>query len=486
MHPFGFCLVLSLLLLPLGCRPLLPAERPQAMDLVPATFQLYPAAPAAVADRPWWQDFASPELDQLIDQALCHNPDLQQLWARLRQSRALARSAAAAHWPELTADASAGHSRGRSGAVAGSESVQRWESFTLALLSSYELDLWGRVSAQSRAGELGAQAAAEDVYAGQLTLTAQVCLAWLDVQAAAARLPLAHQQVTLGRQRLELLVQRFGRGQASGIDIADQQQRLAADEAELARLGEALQQARLELALLVGTAAPLPLPAVPADLPDLPALPSPGLPADLLARRPDVRAAGLRLRAADWQVSAAQAQRLPAVRLTAGLSANSTALAELLDGWLANLAASVSGPLLDGGRRRAEVERSRAQVAEQLAAYRQTVLRAVQEVELALTQEQQRGRIVAALQAQLTQQQRLCLQQRERYLAGTAGYLELLAAEQARLALAQQLLQARREVLAARVALQRALAGQPLRPPSAGSQAEGLAQPLQNHVMTGQ
>ena len=132
-------------------------------------------------------------------------------------------------------------------------------------------------------------------------------------------------------------------------------------------------------------------------LPELIPLPATGLPADLLAARPDVRAAGLRLKEADWQVSAARADRLPAVTLSAAAEFSSDALNLLFSNWVATLAASLAGPLFDGGYRSAEVDRTRAVAEEYLTAYARTVAEAIREVEDSLVTETRQNEYIALL-----------------------------------------------------------------------------------------
>ena len=117
------------------------------------------------------------------------------------------------------------------------------------------------------------------------------------------------------------------------------------------------------------------------NLPTLGPLPAVGIPADVLANRPDVRRAGLRLQAADWSVSAARADRLPAIRLTASADYTNIQSSNLFNDWYANLIGSITGPIFEGGRRKAEVKRTRSVAEERLADYRETVINAMKEVE---------------------------------------------------------------------------------------------------------
>lgn len=448
----GFLLIVTIMLSLTACSPFAPASREPAALSLPAGYSLYSAQPPE--SGAWWQEFASPAFDGVVERVLADNLTLQESWARLQQARATARSVAAARWPDLSYEGQASHQRSQNDG----ETIVTQEQFAATLLSSYELDLWGRVNAAVRAQQQTMLAQREDWLTQRMSLAAQAAETWVEMTAQKQLLPLSEQQLVQARQRLALYELRFAHGQATAEDLSEQRQRVA--EYETARLSLEEQHDQLAYALSVLTGRPPSrMDEESAPLPVLAALPAPGVPADLLAQRPDVRAAGLRLQAADWYVAAAQADRLPTVRLSASVSSDSERLRDLFDNWLANLAASVTGPLFDAGARAAEVERTRAVVAERLASYRQAVLTAMQEVETALMQEQKRQDRWQAVTRQLQQQQQLCEQLRQRYLAGEKDYLNLLVAQQTRLTLCQQQIEARRDLLLARIALHRALGG---------------------------
>jgi outer membrane protein, multidrug efflux system len=183
-----------------------------------------------------------------------------------------------------------------------------------------------------------------------------------------------------------------------------------------------------------------------------------GIPAELLEQRPDIRAAGLRLQAADWQLAAAKADRLPAVRLTSDISSSGD-FADLFDNWLLNLAGNLTAPLLDGGQRSAEVDRNQAIIREQLAAYRETVLTAIREVEDALISEQKLQEQQIALRHQLNLAEQALSIAKNRYQKGLSTYLPVLTELQSVEQLQQNLLTQQLDLLTNRVTLHRALGG---------------------------
>ena len=181
----------------------------------------------------------------------------------------------------------------------------------------------------------------------------------------------------------------------------------------------------------------------------------------MLANRPDVRKAGLQLRSADWRVSAARADRLPALRLTAGASYgnNDIDIADVFDSWAANLAASVTGPIFDGGRRKAEVERTRAVVDERLASYEQTVLNAIKEVEDALVSEEKQRAFIIALDQRLAAARRSHEESVNRYRNGLIEYTTVLIQLNTLQNLERDRVEAQYDLLRYRINLYRALGG---------------------------
>ena len=378
-----------------GCAPFSPDPRETPTGDLPKTYSLY-GETAAAPDR-WWQSLASAELDALVEMALRENLNLAAAWARLAQIGALVRQADADRWPNLNGEAVAGVRRRHTD----SSDTTDTEDYSLGLVSSYEVELWGRVRAARTAAALNEVASREDLNTAAMTLAANVVERWAEIIASRRQLSLLKEQLAVNRTFLGLVELRFENGIVSALDVYQQRQVVAAVEAEIPLVEASEQLLRHELALLLGKPAGTPLLIHQTELP-LPAeLPSLGLPADLLAARPDVRAAGVRLKAADWQVAEARANRLPALRLTAGASYAADELDLLFDNWLLNLAANLTAPLFDGGRRAAAVNRQAAVAAENLAHYREAVLTGIKEVEDALVREAKQREHLAGLQRQI-------------------------------------------------------------------------------------
>ncbi|WP_456388361.1 efflux transporter outer membrane subunit [Desulfolithobacter sp.] len=446
-------LVSLCLILATGCRNRGPVPPDPLAGILPEHYSR--SGDGSPPSSPWWTDFKSRELTRLIQMALSGNLDLQGAWARLNQARALARTARSPLYPDLQVSTGAARNQGRD------QAGNTWttDSFSLGLTAGYEMDLWGRVRADAARGRLEVQASRADMEAMALSLSGRISDLWIDLIAVLQQEKLLEKQLRVNQKLLEATRTRFAAGQASARDIFLRSRNVkSVAGAQIALQGrkELLQN---QLALLAGQP--------PGSIPELeqkqfpatPPIPDPGLPADLLTRRPDVRAAALRLQGATLTNIAAKAGRLPKLRLNGSLNLSSQAIHTLLDSWLLNLAAEIAAPLFDGSRRQAEEERTRALIDEHLAAYRSTVLEAIREVEDALSREHELHQTILNLEAQL---QLLDMADKEtvwRYQNGREDALSVLKARSDTISLRLDLVRARADRLKTRIALYKALGG---------------------------
>jgi len=419
---------------------------------VPARFSAEGEAP--LPDR-WWRALGDEHLSALMEEALTENFSIRQAWDRLDQARAAAEAAGAPLWPSLDGSAGAARTRTKVRPLPRTYATQ----WTLGLAAAYEVDLWGRVRSTHDAARLDAYATAEDLRAAAITLTAQIARTWIRWAEARAELGVLDEQLAVNQAYLDLIRTRFGQGQGSATDVLQQEEATEAVRGERARLESAAGVLAHQLAVLVGRPPGTLRVAPPPRLPDLPPLPRTGLPAELIGRRPDVRAAALRLQAADRRVWAAVADQFPRISLTATTETSAEAVRDLFDNWLASLAANLTAPLFDAGRRRAEVERTRAALSERLNAYGEAVLRALEEVENALLQEAHQTHYVASLAEQRDLARQAAEQTLANYTKGTMSFERYLSARLTYQRLQRAYLQARRDLALYRVDLYRALAG---------------------------
>ncbi len=444
----------------LACNPHRVQAKPAAPPKLPASYAAQPPMASRGARDRWWQTFKDPGLDALVEQALTGSFDLRRAWARLSQSEATLRAAGAGWWPQVQAEAGVTRSRsvmnagGRLGTIDNTTT-----QYPLSLAASYELDVWGRVAAQRKAAGLDLAATRADAETAAMSVTAQVTDSWYALAEQSEQERLLREQLDTSARLLQVLQHRFGQGQATALDVLQQRQQLAGVRAREPALKARRARLQHALALATGRAPGSPLGPLPSKLPPVPPLPALGLPADLLNQRPDLRAARNRVQAADHRIAAALADRFPALRLSASTGFRATSPTELLTNWIWSLGASLVAPLVDGGRRRAEVQRSEAVLQEWGAAYGQATLRALSEVLDALAAEEAARGELHARQEQLELARQTLEEARARYLGGVGDYLPVLSALAALQQVEQQVVAQQRAVVAQRVSLHRALGG---------------------------
>ncbi|MEZ4483891.1 MAG: efflux transporter outer membrane subunit [Syntrophotaleaceae bacterium] len=375
-------LVLVVLLLA-ACSPHR-AQKVSPPGPLPARFA---AADAINAEMPlgrWWENFRDPLLNDLMAEAFAGNLGLEQAYARLEQAEALARIAGAARRPSMALQGAAGRVR-----QSGLFGVQTDNRFQLSVAAGFELDVWRKLASRSEAARLDALAVRQDLEALYLSLSARVAdLYYLAVEQR-SQLALADSTIASFADTLQRVEDRYREGLVPALDVYQSRQNLAAAKARRPIFVANLASAEHALAVLLGRLPERPAAGSLTELPALEGVFPVGLPATLLQRRPDVAGALSRLQATDARVAAAVADRFPSFNLVAEYGGASSELGSLLDSpnifW--NLLANLAQPLIDGGRRKAEVDRTRALFRENLGYYHQIALQAFQEVEDALVQE---------------------------------------------------------------------------------------------------
>ena len=467
-----------------GCS-LIPAyERPPAPVPAewPASAGAAPASGVAAADLPWQQFVQDAQLRALIELALINNRDLRVAVQNIEQARALYQIRRADQFPTVAASASGSRSAPNADRSANAPSVA--SSYSVGIgVSAWELDFFGRVAALKDVALADYLATEEARRSAQISLIASVASTWLQLKTDTELLALAERTLATRAQSLTLIRLRFDQGASSALDLR-QAESLAAT-AQAARA----QQLRLRaqdinlLALLAGQPVPgaliPPLPdvaasappqdmaqagtasAAAAELPSFTEVP-PGLPSDLLLRRPDVRAAEQQLIGANANIGAARANFFPRITLTGSLGRVSSDLDGLFGSggskaW--SFGPSITLPIFDMGRNQANLEGAQAARAIAVAQYEKSIQTAFREVADALAGRATLADQLAALQAQAdAERDRLRLAEL-RYRNGIASHLDLLDAQRSLFAVEQSLAQVRLTQRVNEVQLYKALGG---------------------------
>ncbi|ONG58276.1 RND transporter [Pseudoroseomonas deserti] len=403
-------------------------------------------------DPLWWQGFGSRELDRLMTAATNGNLDLAAAQARIRQADASLRIAGASLLPEISAGGSGGRSAGNG---------RTRNSYGASLSASYEVDLWGGNAASRRAAERTLEAYRFDAAATGISALASLANTYFALLADREQLRVQTENLEAARRILTVIRQQVAAGTATGLDLAQQETVVAQQEAALPALRQAIDQGVTAIALLIGQ----PPQAVSVAGDGLAGLSiptaSPGQPAELLARRPDVRAAEANLAAAQADIDVARTALLPSLTLSAEAGISGAVLGTLLrpEQQVWSLLASVTQSVFDGGRRRGQVQLSEAQAEELLVSYRAAILTALGDVEDALValrettqQERLRGEAAsrAARAAEIAEAQ---------LRLGTINLITLLNTQQTLFSARNALVEARLARLQAATGLFRALGG---------------------------
>ncbi|MDO8608752.1 MAG: efflux transporter outer membrane subunit [Phaeospirillum sp.] len=352
------------------------------------------ATPVTRAEWPsadWWRRFGSIRLDELMRQAQAGNFDLAIAMAKVRQADAQAAIMGAPLLPSLSG--SGGASRGRasmanstaSSSTKAPKAVYTTSTNTL-LNASYEIDFWGKNAAARDAAEAVAQASRFDQQTVMLTVQSSIATSYFDILGLQERLRVARRNIANSENVLNVFHDRLAAGTATSLDVAQQESVVAAQRATIAPLEQQMRQDFNALAILTGRL-PEELTLAPETLAGLsiPAV-APGLPSELLIRRPDVQAAEANLRGANADITVARAAWFPSISLTGQGGFQSLDLAKMMDhtSLLWSLASSATQPIFDGGKIAGTVEQKRARWDELSQTYRKAVASAFSDVENAL------------------------------------------------------------------------------------------------------
>jgi NodT family efflux transporter outer membrane factor (OMF) lipoprotein len=399
-------------------------------------------SPAAWPKSDWWTSLGDPQLDGLIREALHDSPDMQIAEARAHQASAAAYAADVARYPTL--DASAGISRSR--LAKDQDPLGQGDAYaTVRNVSAgfnYNFDLWGGQRDAWEAALGQARAAEVDRQAAQLTLAADVARAYSDLGQAHIVYDLANDDLKRTKQMLDLSQRRLSSGIDSQYQFQQTQSLEASSEASLIDAEKRLNSAKIALAVLLGKgpdrgneiARPKVLQASAVAVPSV-------LPAELLGRRPDLVAARWRVEAASKDIDSAKTQFYPNLNLTASAGAESL-LGDAMFGSASrffNIAPTISVPIFDGGRLRANLDARDADYDLAVAQYNKSLVKALGDVSDTINQLRDIGRQIGAQQHATDIAQDSYNTVVQRYGSGIGNYLDVLSIE-------QQLLQAQRQL----------------------------------------
>jgi len=402
----------------------------------------------------WISSFRDPLLADFVGQALANNRDLMAASANVERANALAVQAGAQSKPQANL-AFASTRSGAGGSVSRGVGDQ-----ALSAQLSWEVDLWGRISAGQRVAVASAEAAAADYKYAQHSLAAATAKAYFVAIDAGQQAMILKEILDSLNETLGVVNVQYENGLASGQDLALTKSDLASTREQLITLEASQREALRALEVLLGR-----YPGgdidIAAALPSLPAVPPTGVPSDVLERRPDLIASERRVAAAFNAIAQSKAARLPQLNLTSNIGGASSSLSSLTDP--ANVAWQVAGnllaPIFDGGVRKAQVQVSTAEQKQALSSYAQAALNAFNEVETNLDLATTLVEREKALTLALSEAEKALGIARLRYQEGEIALIDLLTMQQRVLSEKSSQAALRRIALEQRVSLYLALGG---------------------------
>ena len=418
--------------------------------------------PAEAELARWWTLFDDPTLVSLVDSAVQFNLDLKQAEARIRQARAARGVVAAGIGP--AADAGGAYQRSRSaGSGNGKSAGVVTNQYQTGFDAGWELDLFGGVRREIEAADADLQAALETRRDVLVTLTAEVARNYIDLRAFQQRIAIARKNLAAQKHSAALTRQRFQSGFAGGLDVANADALVATTAAQIPLLESSARQSIYSLSVLLGMdPAALLYELSPAEvIPAAPPAPPPGVPADLLRRRPDIRLAEAEIHAATARIGVATADLFPKFTIFGSGGLRSTDFSSWFN-WSSRIwsfGPSVSWNVFDMDRTRSNIELQQALQDQSFITYRQTILNALQEVENALIasakEEEHRRALIDAVGAN----QKAVGLATMLYTQGQTDFLNVLNAQRSLYASEDALVQSTGSVSTNLVALFKALGG---------------------------
>ena len=436
------------------------------------------ATPQAISHEAWWEVFADPVLNGLVAQVDLHNQNLALAAAQYRQALAVVGASEASWLPTLNGSLGTTRSQGNQTTTSTSASSTPSPIRTtdrLSLSSSWEIDLWGRISRQVEANRASAAARAADLAATRLSLQASVVQNYVQLRVNEAQQAMVSRTLSEYRRSLAITEHRYQAGIAPVSDVAQAEMQVKNTEVQLTELRLQRGQYEQAIALLLGKLpsefrlAPLEeniastanmATTALSNLPSLPPLRL-SLPSTLLEARPDIAAAEQRVAAANAQIGVTQAAFFPALTLSASSGYQNSQWAQLISlptrFW--SLGPAFALPIFDGGLRTAQKQQAEAVYEQTVATYRQTVLTAFQEVESALLTLRLLDEEKTQQAAALTAAQKFYEVTHNQYLAGTVSYLNVATAQTATLTAERTRLDLYQRQLLASLSLIKAVGG---------------------------
>lgn len=400
-----------------------------------------------VADH-WWLAFDDTQLSELVTLGLKNNASLSANLARVKSAQEALHIAEANFNPDLKLSSSVSSDI---------TELKKVNSASLGVNSTWDLDLWGRISALEEKAQWDLVARQALFKARANLVASNVVNYWYDWLAAKDKEKLFVGQHKRTNTALKVISRRFAMGKNSITDIWQQKRLLESIEGQQETNHARILTAEKQLALWLGISAD-DLPTLKAhDLPELSALTNNGISFDMIQQRPDIQQAFAELQASNASLAAAITEQYPRLSLKASYGTNKSNSADLFDDWAGNLIASLTMPLFDSGQTQAQIKQKELNYQAELLDFKQAWLNAIFSVERALITEQQLSKTTQILSTQRTLSEKTARFMSIKYLHGKTNYIALLRAQETNLNIERQLIDAQKSLINNRITLYREL-----------------------------
>lgn len=443
-------------------------ETPESLNIAFSAFKNTKSLQSTIIPQKWWTIYDDPELEKLIEIAMTDNPSLQLYTARLKAAQAVMRQSSSTRFPALDIYTMTDYSRTspttKEGIARGGTAL-RDPGYNTGISIAWEADLWGRISNLIKATQEEVSVAIADQNAILLSVSAEVTIAYWQLRAAEADYGMMQSAHKFSLEAEELMTSRYDRGFVNELDVnrvhvervnaetgmeEANRRRILMEQ----RLAELLGRPPVKLSILRAQSQSSMLPAPPKI--------EPGVPANMLSRRPDLAASAHNIRKYAATISIAEADLYPNIRLVGDFGVASSSLTNLLQrnsGQFSIGPLEVTLPIFDGGLRRAKLAQVNAQYNEAIASHKILLLKAMREVDDALANIQSWQRQTSSYEEALRAAKRAESIALSRYKRGFTNYLEVIDAQQAAVTAERGLIHSKEQLIYSSVMLIKSLGG---------------------------
>ncbi len=411
-----------------------------------------PAVKLCNLSEKWWNRFKDKKLNRVMDKVIKYNPDIDLAFYRFREATALFRVSEANKFPEMDLKANASRSKNISGSII--------KAYNISAAAEYEIDLWGKIKSSRQSAWFKRSASFEDLKTAYISITASSAEIYFKAVEKQKEKDLDIEIIDEAQNALEITELNYNEGITGADSLYSIKRTLAGAKTELYRAETLYANYVHALSILAGdypglkkdTASTLPEPAaINIEF-------SRGIPSELLKNRPDIRSAVYSLKAADQEIGAAVANRFPSINLLFEAGKSGTNFYGTMErGNIFNLASNLLSPVIDWGKRKAEVKRARAKFNESLAIYKKTILNAFKEVEDALINISSSYAIFKEVAEKKSLTELDMEQVKNKYINGIVPYLSVISKKIELLTIKKQFEEVKLDFILQKISLARAL-----------------------------